>query len=88
MLGIHDVAIKVLKAMTSPRDLGLLQREVAVLRSCNNNNIVRFYGLCFKDPDVWLVLELLENGTLYHALLQGKQQINWYNRYASTRSLL
>ena len=79
--GIHDVAIKIFKAVTTERDLELLQTEIAVLRSCNNRNIVHFYGVCFKHTDAWLVMELLEKGNLYNALAYGKGLCTWYNRY-------
>lgn len=79
--GIHDVAIKIFKSVTTERDLELLQTEIAVLRSCNNRNIVHFYGVCFKQNDAWLVMELLEKGNLYNALAYGKGLCTWYNRY-------
>jgi len=79
--GIHEVAIKIFKAVTTERDLELLQTEIAVLRSCNNGNIVHFYGVCFKQTDAWLVMELLEKGNLYNALAYGKGLCTWYNRY-------
>ncbi len=80
MHNVHDVAVKVLKSLSSPRDLGLLQREVSVLRSCNNKNIVQFYGVCFREVEIWLIMELLDKGTLYNALERGKQQLTWYHR--------
>ena len=78
--GVHDVAIKIFKSVTTARDLELLQTEIAVLRSCNNRNIVHFYGVCFKQADTWLVMELLEKGNLYNALAYGKGLCTWYNR--------
>ncbi|DBA85247.1 TPA: hypothetical protein ACH3X2_005947 [Trebouxia sp. C0005] len=80
--GVHDVAIKIFKSVTTERDLELLQTEIAVLRSCNNRNIVHFYGVCFKQTDAWLVMELLEKGNLYNALAYGKGLCTWYNRGA------
>lgn len=80
--GVHEVAIKIFPAISSPRNLETLQREIAVLRSCNNKNIVHFYGVCFKGLDAWLVMELLEKGNLYNALAYGKGLCTWYHRYA------
>ncbi len=80
--GVHDVAIKLFKSVTTARDLELLQTEIAVLRSCNNRNIVHFYGVSFKGSDAWLVMELLEKGNLYNALAYGKGLCTWYNRYS------
>lgn len=83
--GVHEVAIKIFPAIISPRDLESLQREIAVLRSCNNKNIVHFYGVCFKGLDAWLVMELLEKGNLYNALAYGKGLCTWYQRCAALR---
>lgn len=79
--GVHDVAIKIFKSVSTARDLELLQTEIAVLRSCNNRNIVHFYGVSFKGSDAWLVMELLEKGNLYNALAYGRGLCTWYNRY-------
>ena len=79
--GVHDVAIKIFKSVTTQRDLELLQTEIAVLRSCNNRNIVHFYGVCFQGADAWLVMELLEKGNLYNALAHGKGLCTWYHRW-------
>lgn len=81
--GVHDVAIKIFKSVNTTRDLELLQTEIAVLRSCNNRNIVHFYGVCFKGTDAWLVMELLEKGNLYNALAHGKRTCTWYHRFVS-----
>lgn len=80
--GVHDVAIKIFKSVSTARDLELLQTEIAVLRSCNNRNIVHFYGVSFKGSDAWLVMELLEKGNLYNALAYGRGLCTWYNRGA------
>lgn len=79
--GVHDVAIKIFKSVSTARDLELLQTEIAVLRSCNNRNIVHFYGVSFKGSDAWLVMEPLEKGNLYNALAYGRGLCTWYNRY-------
>lgn len=80
--GVHDVAIKIFKSVSTARDVELLQTEIAVLRSCNNRNIVHFYGVSFKGSDAWLVMELLEKGNLYNALAYGRGLCTWYNRGA------
>ena len=82
---VHDVAIKIFKSANTARDLELLQMEIAVLRSCNNKNIVHFYGVSFKGSDAWLVMELLEKGNLYNALAFGHGLCKWYNRCDCTR---
>ncbi|DBA94632.1 TPA: hypothetical protein ACH3X1_002205 [Trebouxia sp. C0004] len=86
--GVHDVAIKIFRSVTTVRDLELLQTEIAVLRSCNNRNIVHFYGVSFKQADAWLVMELLDKGNLYNALAYGKGLCTWYNRYFYADALI
>ena len=83
MHGVHDVAIKVFCAPSSQRDVQLLHTEIAILRSCNNKNIVQFRGVCFRQPDVWLVMERLEKGSLFDLLARKSQKYTWYHRYSS-----
>ena len=78
--GIHDVAIKIVSPAESQREFELLQTEIAILRSCNNTNIVKFHGVCVKEVEVWIVMELLEKGSLYNALASGKRKCTWYYR--------
>ena len=80
MHGVHDVAVKVFASPSSQRELHLLQTEIAVLRSCNNRNIVQFYGTCFRHPDVWLIMERLEKGSLYYLLASRRRKYTWYHR--------
>ncbi len=88
MDGVHDVAVKVFTAPSSDRDMEVLHTEVAVLRSCNSRNIVQFHGVCFKQDNIWVVMELLEQGSLYNALEKSKRRCLWYHRCPSAGSLV
>ncbi|KAL0050250.1 hypothetical protein WJX82_007222 [Trebouxia sp. C0006] len=83
MDSVHDVAVKVFSAPCSDRDMEVLQTEIAVLRSCNSRNIVQFHGVCFKQDNIWVVMELLQQGSLYNALERSKKRCLWYRRGAS-----
>lgn len=83
MDGVHDVAVKVFSAPSSAHDMEVLHTEIAVLRSCNSSNIVQFHGVCSKQDNVWVVMELLEQGSLYNSLERSKRRCMWYHRGAS-----
>lgn len=85
---IHDVAVKVFSAPSSDRDMELLHTEIAVLRSCNSRNIVQFHGVCFKQDNIWVVMEILEQGSLYNALERSRKKCLWYRRCTSAGILL
>lgn len=82
--GVHDVAIKKFSPAGSQREFEFLQNEVAILRSCNNKNIVRFHGVAMHEEEVWVVMELLQRGSLYNALAQGQRKCTWYHKYADS----
>ncbi len=88
MDGVHDVAVKVFSAPSSARDMEVLHTEIAVLRSCNSSNIVQFHGVCLKQDNIWVVMELLEQGSLYNSLERSKRRCLWYRRCPSTNSLV
>ncbi|DBA85249.1 TPA: hypothetical protein ACH3X2_005949 [Trebouxia sp. C0005] len=82
MDSVHDVAVKVFSAPSSDRDVEVLHTEIAVLRSCNSRSIVQFHGVCSKQDNIWVVMELLEQGSLYNALERSKRRCLWYRRGA------
>lgn len=88
MDGVHDVAVKVFSAPSSAHDMEVLHTEIAVLRSCNSSNIVQFHGVCSKQDNVWVVMELLEQGSLYNSLERSKRRCMWYHRCPSANSLV
>lgn len=88
MDSVHDVAVKVFSAPSSDRDMEVLQTEIAVLRSCNSRNIVQFHGVCFKQDNIWVVMEILEQGSLYNALERSKKRCLWYRRCTSAGFLV
>ena len=88
MDGVHDVAIKVFSAPSSAHDMEVLHTEIAVLRSCNSSNIVQFHGVCSKQDNVWVVMELLEQGSLYNSLERSKRRCMWYHRCPSANLLV
>ncbi len=78
MHGVHSVAVKVLAAASSQRETEALHTEISILR--NNKNIVQFHGVCFKETEIWLVMELLERGSLHNALAHANKKCTWYHR--------
>ncbi|KAK9818084.1 hypothetical protein WJX72_006882 [[Myrmecia] bisecta] len=78
----HEVAVKVFTGIAGQREQDILMKEIAILRSCRNKNVVTFYGVCFRATDVWMVMEYMEGGNLYQALAQKGRECLWYQRGA------
>eukprot|EP00884_Botryococcus_braunii_P017386 jgi/Botrbrau1/4330/Bobra.0232s0020.2 len=78
--GLHDVALKIsfCKLDTTSEAFA---KEVALLKSCRNSNIVQFFGVCLVDDCVWLVMEYMAGGNLYNFLLNSRGW-HWNQRAA------
>lgn len=70
--GGHTVAVKVLQtAYTSnSRELDSFRQEIAVLSGLRHPNIIAFLAACTIPPDICIIEELAENGSL-HGRLHG-----------------
>lgn len=71
----RPVAIKMMHGMLfeeSSRDLLNFQQEVSVLSRLDHDHIIKFYGACVQPPQVCLVEELAEGGSL-HDLLHNSE---------------
>ena len=77
---VHEVAVKVFEGYVGQREQELLLKEITILRSCRNKNIVQFFGVTFRDSDIWMVMELME-GNLFRHLARG-HHCTWYFRCA------
>ena len=75
---VHEVAVKVFEGYVGQREQELLLKEITILRSCRNKNIVQFFGVTFHDSDIWMVMELME-GNLFRHLARG-HHCTWYFR--------
>jgi len=67
----RPVAIKMMHGMLfeeNSRDLLNFQQEVSVLSRLDHDHIIKFYGACVQPPQVCLVEELAEGGSLHDLL--------------------
>eukprot|EP00884_Botryococcus_braunii_P017382 jgi/Botrbrau1/4327/Bobra.0232s0018.1 len=78
--GVHDVALKISTCKLDTNSEAFT-REVALLKSCRNSNIVQFQGVCVVDDCVWLVMEYMGGGNLY-SLLMNSRGWQWNQRAA------
>eukprot|EP00884_Botryococcus_braunii_P001752 jgi/Botrbrau1/11578/Bobra.247_1s0001.3 len=69
--GVHEVALKISRHGFSKK---LIMREMSLLKSCQNSNIVQFLGVCWVRDSVWLVMEYMPGGDLRSFL---DLQENW-----------
>jgi len=69
------VAIKVMKMISPAKDLNDFKKELYIMSQVSDSNIVHFYGVIL-EPKLCIVMELCENGSLYH-YLKIKPDITW-----------
>nr|XP_049699231.1 LIM domain kinase 1 isoform X2 [Helicoverpa armigera] len=62
-------------------------KEVAVLRSLNHPNVLRFVGVLYKDKRLHLVTEYVAGGTLYQLLQDSRVSLSWRDRARLARDV-
>lgn len=62
------VAIKVIPVEL---DLNELMKEIAILKDCNSEYVVRYYGSYYKENDLWIVMEYCGGGSLSDLTQKG-----------------
>ena len=76
-----DVAIKMLKNDSiSAESVKELHVESQIMANLNCDNVVRFRGYC-TSPAYCIVMEFMENGSLYQYLKDPSKSLDWKLRY-------
>lgn len=79
--GIETVAIKVSTEQTT-KQLLRFAREVEVLKSLYNGNVVRFLGANLQMHQAMMVMEYMPNGDLYQQIAADQAgDFLWYKWY-------
>lgn len=63
----NAVALKVVNLDTPDDDVSDIQKEVAVLsqlREAESRNVVRYWGCWLKGPELWIVMDYAEGGSI------------------------
>eukprot|EP00929_Paragymnodinium_shiwhaense_P053965 TRINITY_DN27051_c0_g3_i1.p1 TRINITY_DN27051_c0_g3~~TRINITY_DN27051_c0_g3_i1.p1 ORF type:complete len:1405 (+),score=254.77 TRINITY_DN27051_c0_g3_i1:285-4499(+) len=72
----QEVAIKKLfvedGGSISPLQLEELEKEIATLRNYRHPRLVAFVGACLRPPDLCIVTEFMNGGSLHHLLHKAK----------------
>ncbi|KAK9801337.1 hypothetical protein WJX73_005762 [Symbiochloris irregularis] len=85
--GVRHVAVKL--SNSGEEHAGHIQafwREIELIASCRDANILQFYGACTSGAEVMLVTEFCDRGDLYHAIQDEAEeehcdgQFCWYQR--------
>eukprot|EP01130_Rhizamoeba_saxonica_P000239 TRINITY_DN10220_c0_g1_i1.p1 TRINITY_DN10220_c0_g1~~TRINITY_DN10220_c0_g1_i1.p1 ORF type:complete len:610 (+),score=122.23 TRINITY_DN10220_c0_g1_i1:30-1859(+) len=71
-----EVAIKVLRLEDHQRDLDDFKGELEILSQVRSPYVVHFYGACLV-PKLCVVMELCQNGSLYHYLKNTRNELSW-----------
>ncbi|PWN30723.1 Pkinase-domain-containing protein, partial [Jaminaea rosea] len=77
--GVHlasgsAVALKVVNLDTPDDDVSDIQREVALLsqlREAEQKNVVRYWGCWLKGPELWIVMDYAEGGSVRTLMRTG-----------------
>ena len=75
-LGIHkpsgkEVAIK--QISKDKANFNLLSREVGIMKRCDHENIIKFYG-CYEDPNyVYIATEYAKGGELFNHIVKRRR---------------
>ena len=65
-----------MKHVTNKRHLQDFESEYAVMKEMKSKYNVFFYGICL-NPNLCLVMENCEKGSLYDRLIDRNQKITW-----------
>ncbi|KAK9793506.1 hypothetical protein WJX73_010306 [Symbiochloris irregularis] len=86
--GVRIVAVKISNndiSLKTSRNNNAFWREIELIASCRDRNILQFYGAAVNGPEVLLVTEFCDRGDLYHAISDQETEhvegeLCWYNR--------
>ncbi|KAK9812676.1 hypothetical protein WJX72_001681 [[Myrmecia] bisecta] len=90
--GVQVVAIKIFQNVVVKSADHLLdqrqaiKKEVSILKSCHDRNIVQFIGACMQEGKTILVTEYLEGGDLHNALQKDHVgKLSWHRSPSGPR---
>ena len=63
------LAIKMMKMIS---DMHSIKKEIHMLKDCDCNHVVRYFGSYLKDDHVWIVIEYCGGGSLRDLTQKGK----------------
>lgn len=66
------VAVKVFEVSQSEEDTAEFVRETAIMGRLRNPNVVQFYGACLEENSACLVMEYMEQGSLFDHLAKAE----------------
>jgi len=64
-------AIKIIE-ITKDTKMETLEAEIAMMESCEHQNIVQYYGTYMDGQTLWIVMELIEGGKLTNIIESQK----------------
>ena len=70
--GTTDVAIKTLKPGTMSVEAFL--EEATIMKKLKHKNLVRLFAVCSKEEPIYIITELVVNGSLLSYLREGQGQ--------------
>lgn len=61
------------KKVPTTGEINSLKKEIIILKECQSNYIVRYYGSYFKDNHLWLIIEYCSAGSVIDLIKITKQ---------------
>lgn len=84
----EKVAVKkFLKQRVTDNVLLELRTESAILCELSHPNILKFIGMCIKPPNLCLLTEYMERGSLSHILYNHDNHLNWDHKKAIAQDI-
>lgn len=73
---IKDGKVFAIKIVPYNQEIESLKKEIAILKQCSCNYIVKFFGAFVKDQDLWLVLEYCDAGSVQDIIKMTGRTLN------------
>ena len=67
----ESVAIKIIDLEAADDDLNDIQKEMSILAQCDAQWVTKYYGTYVKGHQLWVIMELLEGGSLLDLMRPG-----------------
>nr|WIL04199.1 serine/threonine-protein kinase/receptor [Cedratvirus lena] len=86
--GVHVAVKRFVKQKMDERDLLEFRAEVALLSQLQHNNIITFVGSCVKRPNMCIVVEFMNSGSLKDIINRGVDKVQFRTKIELLRQVV
>ena len=62
--------------MPTTGEITSLKKEISILKDCNSEFVVKFYGSFFKNDQLWLIMEYCAAGSIIDIIRITKKSLD------------